>query len=236
MTINVEDIMSHYGDDLADDVADGAQLPTRKAATYLAKNPCGKCGERERYVSSRGCVQCAREKHLNPEFHKARLAREQAYNIGASTYIGRPCKVCSNVTKYTANAGCTHCAAIKRDEFRKNKAKAYHSDTSLIMWVNQKPAKGYEHYYQQILALAARPDGGQWSVRYTDAKHLMPAGDRLLTGRDVMERPEFAQWLMVEMKMGAQRAGGHHDIIPHIAEPLKAAYLDYCRKRKERNK
>lgn len=236
MTINIDDIMNHYGADLVDDTVDGAQLPTRKAAVFLAKNPCRHCGERERYVSSRGCVQCARDKNVSREYQKAKLAREIAAHKGESTYTGRPCKVCSNTIKYTLNAGCTHCAAVKRDAFRRNRAKAYHSDDSLIMWVNHAPAKGCEHYYQQIPALAARPDGGQWSVRYTDAKHLMPGGERLLTGRDVMERPDFAQWLLNEMIMGVQRTGGHHDILPHIAAPLKAAYLDYCRRRKETRK
>lgn len=230
MNIDMKDVLAQLADEGIEDVkASGVTLGMRKAATFMCKYPCKHCGERERYVSSRGCIQCQYEKHYSHEYHKAKLAREAAVEAGSKTYEGRACKVCGSTTKYTANAGCIACAASKRDKFRANAAKRYHSADSLLMWVHQKPAKGYEKYYQLIPALAARPDAGEWSVRYTDAKHLMPGGDHLYTGWDVMERPDFARWLITESHMGIKREGGHHDILPHIKDALHQAYLDYCR-------
>ena len=222
MNINIDEVMQYLAEE-------GIKDKRQPGEMYECARPCKECGSKTRYVSSRGCVDCRKRARSNPLYDEAVINLEKARATGAPRYDGRPCKVCNTRERYTVNSGCVKCTADKRDAFNAKKASRYHSDTSLIMWVNEKPAKGCEHYYKQIPAMAARQDGGQWSVRYTGARHLMTGSERLLTGRDVMERPNLAQWLFNEMVMQTARPGGHHDIIPVIAAPLKAAYLDWCR-------
>lgn len=180
---------------------------TRGAFTYQGR-ACSKCGCTERYTSSRGCIGCSRgDPLLGEERLRAHANREIAKGLGNKRYEGAPCKKCGATEKFTVNGACAKCVVQRSTAYKKATREKYSSATQLIKWVNEPPSPGTAPLYARIPALAAH---SEWSVRYTDAKHLMPQGTRLFTGRDVLDRPQLLVNLANEALRGAQ--GEQYDI------------------------
>lgn len=200
----------------------------RRGFTIYDGGPCKRCGNVMRYVSNRGCVECNNEAQRSKVYdgQLARLhskqAREHAAQVGEKQYTGTACKKCNGTLRYTVNGGCVACSKKQATTLDKAKRAKYHSTTDLVMWVNEPPAPSVAHLYKLIPFLASNPDGGNWSLRYTDAHHLAPGGMRLFTGRDVLERPQIMQTIRADYTLKGYR-GGHFDIVPHIGEAMTQA-------------
>ncbi len=200
----------------------------RRGFTIYDGGPCKRCGNVMRYVSNRGCVECNNEAQRSKVYdgQLARLhskqAREQAAQVGEKQYTGTACKKCNGTLRYTVNGGCVACSKKQATTLDKAKRAKYHSTDSLVIWVNEPPAPSVAHLYKLIPFLASNPDGGNWSLRYTDAHHLAPSGMRLFTGRDVLERPQIMQTIRADYTLKGYR-GGHFDIVPHIGEAMTQA-------------
>ncbi|UVD31657.1 hypothetical protein Pondi_00016 [Escherichia phage Pondi] len=200
----------------------------RRGFTTYDGKACRNCGGVLRYVSNRGCVACNLE-HKKSYAASAALKREAARQVrndaaeaGEKQYTGSPCKKCNGTERYTVNGGCVACSKKQATTLDKAKRAKYHSTDSLVMWVNEPPAPSVAHLYKLIPFLASNPDGGNWSLRYTDAHHLAPSGMRLFTGRDVLERPQIMQTIRADYTLKGYR-GGHFDIVPHIGEAMTQA-------------
>lgn len=186
---------------------------------------CHKCGTHEHYTANAGCVKCNADKRKAPGAQSRKVtsdARNQALAIGSKQYEGAPCKKCGNTARYTVNSGCVACISSKAVQHKQAQRAKYHSTDCLVIWVNEPPAPSVAHLYKLIPLLASNPDGGNWSLRYTDAHHLVPSGMRLFTGRDVLERPQVMQMLGADYTLRGAR-GGHYDIVPHITAVMTQA-------------
>lgn len=200
----------------------------RRGFTTYEGKACRICGGFERYTSNRGCVECNKEGQRQRNAASvlkrevARQVRTDAAEAGEKQYTGSPCKKCNGTLRYTVNGGCVACSNKQALTLNKAKRAKYHSTTDLVMWVNEPPAPNVAHLYKLIPFLASNPDGGNWSLRYTDAHHLAPGGMRLFTGRDVLERPQIMQTIRADYTLKGYR-GGHFDIVPHISEAMTQA-------------
>lgn len=200
----------------------------RRGFSIYDGKECKRCGNCVRYVCNRACVECDKEGKrqrnaasvLKREVLKA--ARDDAALAGEKQYTGSPCKKCSGTLRYTVNGGCVGCSTKSANTLAKVKRAKYHSTDALVIWVNEPPAASVAHLYKLIPFLASNPEGGNWSLRYTDAHHLAPGGMRLFTGRDVFERPQIMQMIRTDYTIKGYR-GGHFDIVPHINEAMTQA-------------
>lgn len=200
----------------------------RRGFTIYDGGPCKRCGNFMRYVCNRGCVECNKESARNLAYNgmiarkESKEARVAAAQAGEKQFEGTPCKKCNATLRYTSNGGCVACSTKAATTMSKVKRAKYHSTDALVIWVNEPPASSVAHLYKLIPFLASNPEGGNWSLRYTDAHHLAPGGMRLFTGRDVFERPQIMQMIRTDYTVKGYR-GGHFDIVPHINEAMTQA-------------
>lgn len=192
--------------------------------TYTGK-ACERCQEDRRYVSSGGCVACMTS--TTPEkqrlLYKAREARELATLSGAKRFQGTECKRCGNYERFTSNNGCVVCCVGKSTAARLAQRAKYHSEDSLLVWVPLPPEPHIAPLYAMCPTLAAH--NGAWHVAYSDAGHLTRSTMRLLTGRDVLERPQVLTMIANEALKGGSEP--HHEIVRHLFPAINASMRAY---------
>lgn len=108
-------------------------------------NPCRKCGEPARLISSHACVACLkkrpRPKRKNERNNTEILNSGQTLLSCGRKFVGTPCRACGNTVRYVYRARCVPCWDKKRKIYRVNKLLA--KDTRHKGRIRRAQMEGY---------------------------------------------------------------------------------------------
>lgn len=206
------------------------KMAVERGWTQYEGKPCARCGGVLRYTSNSNCCVCHGYKsRLTWQERAAKIAGVEARRVGIEKgdkrYHGVACKKCGGTERFTANTGCVVCttsAAVRSQEAARAR---FHSDTSVLLWLNEPPAQVYAELYAMCPEV---PPG--WRVVYSD---LGVPGLRTFTGADVFARPEALVHLANEYQRG-ERAD-HHESARRLVPAIMAAMRAYNEKLRHRS-